>query len=50
MQVEFDNSGSLEDARIPSKELKIVHPFSIVDGETTALVIAFDADRMVTLT
>jgi heat shock protein HslJ len=50
VQVEFDNSGELEDARIPSKELKIVHPFNIVKGETTALVIDFDADRMVTIT
>jgi len=30
--------------------LKIVHPFNIVKGETTALVIDFDADRMVTVT
>ena len=50
VQVEFNNSGNLEDARIPSKELKIVHPFNIVKGETTALVIDFDADRMVTVT
>ena len=50
VQVEFDNSGNLEDARIPSKELKIVHPFNIVKGETTALVIDFDADKMVTVT
>jgi len=50
VQVEFNNSGNLEDARIPSKELKIVHPFNIVKGETTALVIDFDADKMVTLT
>jgi len=50
VRVEFNNSGDLEDARIPSKELKIVHPFRIIDGETTALVIDFDADRMVTVT
>jgi len=50
VQVEFNNSGNLEDARIPSKELKIVHPFNVVKGETTALVIDFDADRMVTIT
>ena len=50
VQVEFDNSGNLEDARIPSGELKIVQPFNIVRGETTALVIDFDADKMVTLT
>ena len=50
VQVEFNNSGNLEDARIPSKELKIVHPFNIVKGETTALVIDFDADKMITIT
>ncbi len=50
VQVAFNSSGSLEDATIPSKELKIVHPFNIVRGETTALIIDFDADKMVTLT
>ena len=49
-QVEFNNSGILEDARIPSKELKIVHPFNIMKGEITTLVIDFDADKMVTVT
>lgn len=50
VQVEFNNSGNFEDARVPSGELKIAHPFSIVKGETTALVIDFDADKMVTVT
>ena len=44
------NEGELEEAEVPSKELKLVHPFDIVEGETTALVIDFDADRMVTVT
>lgn len=43
-------SGELQDATVPSKELKIVHPFNVVGGETTALVIDFDADKMVTVT
>ena len=42
--------GQPEDATLPSKELKLVHPFDIVAGETTALVIDFDADKMVTVT
>ncbi|MFC1954400.1 DUF4382 domain-containing protein [Chloroflexota bacterium] len=50
VQVEFDDNGNFKDARIPSKELKIVHPFNIIDGETTALVLDFDADKMVTVT
>lgn len=49
VQVAFDG-GPLQDATVPSKELKIVHPFKIVGGETTALVIDFDADKMVTVT
>jgi len=39
-----------QDAEVPSKELKLVHPFDIVAGETTALVLDFDADKMVTVT
>ena len=50
VRVEFGNSGDLKDARVPSKELKIVHPFNIINGDTTALVLDFDADRMVTVT
>ena len=44
------SEGELEEAEVPSKELKLVHPFDIIEGETTALVIDFDADRMVTVT
>ena len=49
VQVAFDG-GSLQDATVPSKEIKIIHPFKIVGGETTTLVIDFDADKMVTVT
>jgi len=42
--------GELEDAIVPSKELKLVRPFDVVAGETTALVLDFDADRMVIVT
>ena len=35
---------------MPSKELKLVHPFDVVAGETTDLVVDFDADKMVTVT
>ncbi|MFC1984562.1 DUF4382 domain-containing protein [Chloroflexota bacterium] len=44
------NEGELEEAEVPSKELKLVHPFDIVESEITALVIDFDADKMVTVT
>lgn len=43
-------SGNLTDATLPSKELKLVHPFDVIAGETIALVIDFDADKMVTVT
>ncbi len=43
-------SGDLQDAEVPSKELKIVHPFDVVAGETTALVLDFEADKMVNVT
>ena len=43
-------SGNLTDATLPSRELKIVQPFNVIAGETTALVLDFEADKMVTLT
>jgi len=42
--------GELQDATVPSKELKIVRPFDVIAGETTALVLDFEADKMVTVT
>jgi hypothetical protein len=42
--------GDLQDATVPSKELKIVRSFNVVAGETTALTLDFDADKMVTVT
>jgi len=44
------NGGELQEAEVSSGELKIVHPFDVIDGETTTLVLDFDADRMVTVT
>jgi len=49
VQVKLGN-GDLQDATLPSNELKIVHPFDIIEGETTVLVIDFEADKMVTVT
>ncbi len=40
----------LQEATVPSKELKLVHPFNVVAGENTTMIIDFDADRMVTVT
>ncbi len=32
----------MQDASVPSKELKIVRPFNIVAGETAALILDFE--------
>jgi len=40
----------LEKASLPSGELKFVRPFDIVEGETTVLLLDFDADKSVTVT
>ena len=42
--------GDLQDATVPSNELKIVHPFDVVGGEAMALVLDFDAEKMVAVT
>lgn len=42
--------GELQEATVPSKEIKIVRPFDIIAGEATAMILDFDADRMVTVT
>ena len=42
--------GDLQDASVPSKELKIVRPFKVIAGETTALILDFEADKMVNVT
>ncbi|MFC2047833.1 DUF4382 domain-containing protein [Chloroflexota bacterium] len=42
-------SGNLTYVTLPSKELKIIRSFNVVASETTALVLDFEADKMVTL-
>jgi len=37
-------------ATVPSKELKLVRPFDVVAGETTDIILDFDADKSVTVT
>jgi len=44
------NPGKLRYRAVPSNELKLVHPFSVIEGETTVLVIDFDAEKMVNIT
>jgi heat shock protein HslJ len=49
IQVAFGD-GELQDATVPSNELKIVRPFDVIAGETTILVLDFEADKMVNVT
>ncbi|MFC1899193.1 DUF4382 domain-containing protein [Chloroflexota bacterium] len=49
IMVAFDG-GELEEAEVSSGALKIVRSFDVIAGEAIALVLDFDADRMVTVT
>ena len=42
--------GELQDARVPSGELKIAHVFDIEPDQITEMVIDFEADKMITVT
>ena len=44
------SDGETHDATVNSGEIKIVRPFDIVEGETTELLLDFDADHSVTFT
>lgn len=48
-EVAVDN-GEPQEATVPSGELKIVRPFTVESGETTTLLIDFDAERSVVFT
>jgi len=42
--------GDLQPAVLPSGKLKFVRPFEVFDGETTIILLDFDADKSVTVT
>ncbi len=44
------NGGQPEPATVPSGALKLVHPFNVTDGETTAILLDFDAEKSVNIT
>ena len=48
--VGLEGEEELFEATLPSNELKLVHPFSVVEGEMTVIVIDFDAEKMVNIT
>ena len=43
-------TGAPQAATVPSDELRISHPFDVVAGEATVILLDFDADKMVTVT
>ncbi len=49
VQVKLGN-GNLTDVILPSGKLKFVRPFDIVEGQTTALLFDFDAEKSVNVT
>jgi hypothetical protein len=42
-------SGNLTDCLLPEKELEVAQLFNVLAGETTALILDFEADEMVAL-
>jgi len=42
--------GDLQPAVLPSGKLKFVRPFEVFDGETTIILLDFDADKSVKVT
>ena len=49
VQLGEGEDAEIHDATVPSGEIRIVHAFDVISGETTTLVLDFDADRMVTV-
>lgn len=43
-------AGNLTDVILPSGKLKFVRPFDIVEGQTTALLFDFDAEKSINMT
>ena len=42
--------GEPQEAELPSSELKLIHPFDVVAGETTTILVDFDAEESVNIT
>jgi len=42
--------GEPQEAKLPSGELKFVRPFDVLEGQTTVLLLDFDADEFVNVT
>jgi len=49
-EVAFLGDDEPQEANVPSQELKIVRPFDVKDGETTTILLDFDAERSVIVT
>jgi hypothetical protein len=49
VEVSFGDNG-LEETTLPSGELKFTRPFEVVEGQTTVLLLDFDAEKSVKVT
>ncbi|MBW3001295.1 DUF4382 domain-containing protein, partial [Candidatus Woesearchaeota archaeon] len=45
--VNLEVDGEPASLKVPSNKIKLIHPFTIVGGETTTLTLDFDADKSV---
>jgi len=50
VQVKFGDDEEYQAAEVSGGELKFVRPFDVVEGETTVLLLDFDADKSVNVT
>lgn len=50
VEVTFLGEDEPQEATLPSNELKFVRPFDVVEGQTTILILDFDATKSVTVT
>jgi hypothetical protein len=48
--IDLDGEEVTVEANVPSGEIKLVHPFTVVEGETLTLTLDFDALKSVIFT
>jgi len=50
VEIKVEGDPKLKDAKLPSNNLKFVHPFEIVQGQETVIVFDFDAQKSINVT
>lgn len=50
VEIKVKGDDTLKEAKLPSNKLKFVHPFEIVQGQTTEIVFDFDALKSINVT